>query len=248
VADASKNELKPWLRQQWVIPPGQSAAFVAAMEDVLEVHHRPYDPDCPVVGIDEGGKQLLGEVRPPLPARPGSPAKEDSEYERNGVANLFMAFEPLGGNRLVEVTQRRTAADFARFLRRVLDEVYPAAKRVVVVCDNLNTHAAASLYEAFEPQEARRLAERIEWHHTPKHGSWLSMAECELSVLARQCLDRRIPDRATLEREVAAWQKRRNDAGVKANWQFTTADARIKLKRLYPTIQLQWTTSAVSGG
>jgi hypothetical protein len=210
---------------------------VAAMEDVLEVHHRPYDPDRPVVGIDEGGKQLIGDIRPPLPVRPGSPAKQDSEYQRNGVANLFMAFEPLGGKRLVEVTQRRTAVDFARFLRRVLDEVYPAARRVVVVCDNLNTHAPGSLYEAFEPHEARRLAERVEWHYTPKHGSWLNMAECELSVLARQCLDRRIPDQATLEREVAAWQKRRNDAGVKADWHFTTADARVKLKRLYPTIQ-----------
>jgi hypothetical protein len=207
------------------------------MEDVLEVHHRPYDPDRPILGIDEGGKQLIGDIRPPLPVRPGSPAKEDSEYERNGVANLFMAFEPLGGKRLVEVTQRRTAVDFARFLRRVLDEVYPQARQVVVVCDNLNTHTPASLYEAFEPQEARRLAARIEWHYTPKHGSWLNMAECELSVLARQCLDRRIPDQATLQREVAAWQKRRNDAGVKADWQFTTADARVKLKRLYPTIQ-----------
>ncbi len=209
------------------------------MEDVLEVHHRPYDPDRPVVGIDEGGKQLIGEVRPPLPVRPGSPAKQDSEYERNGVANLFLAFEPLGGKRLVEVTARRTAVDFARFLRRVLDEVYPQARRVVVVCDNLNTHAPGSLYEAFEPAEARRLAERVEWHYTPKHGSWLNMAECELSALARQCLDRRIPDQATLEREVGAWQKRRNDAGVKADWQFTTADARVKLKRLYPSIQLQ---------
>ncbi len=145
----------------------------------------------------------------------------------------------MGGKRLVEVTARRTAVDFARFLRRVLDEVYPQARRVVVVCDNLNTHAPGSLYEAFEPAEARRLAERVEWHYTPKHGSWLNMAECELSALARQCLDRRIPDQATLEREVGAWQKRRNDAGVKADWQFTTADARVKLKRLYPSIQLQ---------
>jgi hypothetical protein len=209
------------------------------MEDVLEVYHRPYDPGCPVVGIDEGGKQLIGEVRPPLPVRPGSPAKEDSAYERNGIANLFMAFEPLGGKRLVEVTERRTAVDFARFLRRVLDEVYPAARRVVVVCDNLNTHAPGSLYEAFEPAEARRLAEKIEWHYPPKHGWWLNLAECERAVLARQCLDRRIPDRQALEREVAAWQKKRNDAGVKADWQFTTADARVKLKRLYPTIQLQ---------
>jgi DDE superfamily endonuclease len=240
VADAQKNDLKPWLKQQWVLPPGcGNAAFVAAMEDVLAVYHRPYDPARPVVGVDEGGKQLIGDVREPLPVRPGAPAKEDAEYERHGVANLFMAFEPLGGHRLVEVTERRTAVDFARFVRRLCDEVYPDAHRVVLVCDNLNTHTPASLYEAFEPAEARRLAERLEWHYTPKHGSWLNMAEMELSVLARQCLDRRIPDQAALEREVAAWQQRRNAAAVKANWQFTTADARIKLKRLYPTIELQ---------
>ena len=209
------------------------------MEDVLEVHHRPYDSDCPVLGIDEGGKQLIGDIRPPLPVRPGSPAKEDSECQRNGTANLFMAFEPLGGKRLVEVTPRRTAVDFARFLRRVLDEVYPQARRVVVVCDNLNTHTPASLYEAFEPAEARRLAARFEWHHTPKHGSWLNVAEMELSVVARQCLDRRIPDLDTLKREVAAWERSRNAAVVKVEWQFTTADARVKLKKLYPTIELQ---------
>jgi len=239
VADAEKNDLKPWLKQQWVIPPGADAAFVAAMEDVLEVHHRPYDPSCPVVGLDEGGKQLIGDVREPLPVRPGSAAKEDYEYQRHGVANLFLAFEPLAGRRLVEVTDRRTAVDFARFLKRLLDELYPEAVRVVLVVDNLNTHRPASLYEAFAPAEARRLAARLEWHYTPKHGSWLNMAEVELSVLARQCLDRRIPDRQTLEREVAAWQQRRNAAAVKADWQFTTADARIKLKRLYPTIELQ---------
>jgi hypothetical protein len=209
------------------------------MEDVIEVYHRPYDETRPVVAVDEGGKQLIGEVRPPLPVRPGDAAKEDSEYERNGVANLFVAVEPLAGRRLVEVTYRRTAVDFARFLQRLSDEVYADAERVVLVCDNLNTHTPASLYEAFAPAEARRLAERIEWHHTPKHGSWLNVAECELSVLARQCLDRRIPDRATLEREVAAWQERRNAQVVKIDWQFTTADARVKLKRLYPTVQLQ---------
>jgi hypothetical protein len=209
------------------------------MEDVLGVYHRPYDPARPVVGVDEGGKQLIGEVRPPLPVRPGDAAKEDYEYERNGVANLFVAVEPLAGRRLVGVTDRRTAVDFARFLKRLSDEVYADAERVVLVCDNLNTHTPASLYEAFAPEEARRLAERFEWHHTPKHGSWLNVAECELSVLARQCLGRRIPDRATLEREVAAWQERRNAQVVKIDWQFTTADARVKLKRLYPTVQLQ---------
>jgi hypothetical protein len=209
------------------------------MEDVIEVYHRPPDPDCPQVCVDEGGKQLIGDVRPPLPVRPGSPAQEDSEYARHGTANLFVAFEPLAGRRVVEVTQRRTAVDFARFLKRLLDEVYPDAPRVVLVTDNLNTHAPGSLYEAFDPAEARRLAERIEWHYTPKHGSWLNLAEVELSVLARQCLDRRIPDRETLAGEVAAWEAKRNAAGVTANWQFTTADARIKLKKLYPTVQLQ---------
>ena len=209
------------------------------MEDVIEVYHRPHDPARPVVCVDEAGKQLIGDVREPLPVRVGSPAKEDSEYERHGTANLFMAFEPLAGRRVVEVTDRRTAPDFARFVKRLLDDEYPDADRVVLVTDNLNTHAASSLYEAFEPAEARRLADRIEWHYTPKHGSWLNMAEIELSVLARQCLDRRIPDRATLAREVAAWEVERNKAAVKADWQFTTADARVKLKKLYPTIQVQ---------
>ena len=209
------------------------------MEDVIEVYHRPHDPECPTVCVDEGGKQLIGEVRPPLPVRVGRPAKEDYEYQRNGVANLFMAFEPLAGRRVVEVTERRTAKDFAKFLKRLLDEVYPKASRVVLVTDNLNTHCAGSLYEAFDPAEARRLAERIEWHYTPRHGSWLNMAEIELSVLARQCLDRRIPDAEALKREVTAWQQRRNTAAVKADWQFTTADARVRLKKLYPTIELQ---------
>ncbi len=209
------------------------------MEDVIEVYHRPYEPECPTVCVDEGGKQRIGEVRPPLPVRVGSPAKQDSEYQRNGVANLFMAFEPLAGRRVVEVTERRTAVDLAKFLKRLLDDVYPDAARVVLVTDNLNTHCVGSLYEAFEPAEARRLAERIEWHYTPKHGSWLNMAEIELSVLARQCLDRRIPDAEALRREVAAWEGRRNAAAVKADWQFTTAEARVRLKKLYPTIELQ---------
>jgi hypothetical protein len=209
------------------------------MEDVIGVYHRPPDPDCPVVCVDEGGKQLIGEVRPPLPVRVGRPAREDCEYARNGTANLFLAFEPLAGRRVVEVTQRRTAIDFAKFLKRLLDEVYPKAARVVLVTDNLNTHCTGSLYEAFEPAEALRLAKRIEWHYTPRHGSWLNMAEIELSVLARQCLDRRVPDAEALKREVAAWQERRNTAAVKADWQFTTADARVKLKKLYPTVQVQ---------
>ena len=209
------------------------------MEDVIEVYHRPPDSAYPVVCVDEGGKQLVGDIREPLPVRVGSPAKEDYEYERHGVANLFLAFEPLAGKRVVEVTEHRTAVDFARFLRHLLEVVYPSARKVVLVTDNLNTHTTGSLYQAFPPAEARRLGERIEWHYTPKHGSWLNMAEIELSVLARQCLDRRIPDRDTLAREVAAWETKRNATGVKADWQFTTADARIKLKKLYPTIQPQ---------
>jgi transposase len=209
------------------------------MEDVLDVYARPYDPARPVVCVDEGGKQLIGDVRAPLPLRPGSPAKEDYEYERGGTANLFMAFEPLAGWRHVEVTERKTAADFAHFLRLLSDGPLRGASRIVLVCDNLNTHTPAALYEAFAPAEARRLAERFEWHYTPKHGSWLNVAEMELSALARQCLDRRIPDLARLRREVAAWEWARNVAAVKVDWQFTTADARVKLKKLYPTVQLQ---------
>ena len=209
------------------------------MEEVLDVYARPYDETRPVVTVDEGGKQLLGDLRAPLPLRPASPAKQDYEYQRGGMANLFMAFEPLAGRRQVAVTERQTAVDFARFLQRLADEWYPQAERIVLVCDNLNTPTPASLSEAFPPAEARRLAERFEWHHTPKHGSWLNVAEMELSVVARQCLDRRIPDLATLRRDVTAWQQRRNAAVVKVDWQFTTADARVKLKKLYPTLELQ---------
>ena len=222
-----------------MIPPKASAAFVANMEDVLDTYARPHDPSRPVVCVDEGGKQLIGDVREPLPVRPGSPAKQDGEYARGGTANLFMAFEPLAGWRHVEVTERKTSVDFARFLRVLGDGRYAGAERVVLVCDNLSTHTPAALYEAFEPAEARRLAERFEWHYTPRHGSWLNVAEMELSAVARQCLDRRIPDLGTLRREVAAWEAARNAAVVKVEWHFTTADARVKLKRLYPTIQLQ---------
>lgn len=209
------------------------------MEDVPDVYATPHDPRRPVVCVDEGGKQLIGDVREPLPVRPGTPARRDAEYARGGVANLFMAFEPLAGTRHVAVTERKTAADFGRFLRAVSDEQHPAAGRVVLVCDNPSTHTPAAPYEAFGPAEARRLAERFEWHYTPRHGSWLNVAEMELSVLARQCLDRRIPDLGSLAREVAAWQRQRNEAVVKVRWQFTTADARVKLHWLYPTIQLQ---------
>jgi len=220
-----------------VIPPKQNAEFVAAMEDVLEVYQRPYDARRPVVCLDEQSKQLVKQVNEPLPMQPGSVAKEDYEYERNGTANLFMLFEPLGGWRHVKVTERRTKIDFAHVVRELVEEHYPQAEKIVLVMDNLNTHKPASLYEAFEPAEARRLIERLEIHHTPKHGSWLDMAETELSILTKQCLDCRIPDRPTLIREVAAWEKDRNDAECKIDWQFTTHDARIKLKKLYPSIQ-----------
>jgi hypothetical protein len=209
------------------------------MEDVLEVYARPHDPKRPQVCIDEGGKQLIGDVRPPLPVRPGSARREDYEYARQGMANLFMVFEPLAGTREVEVTERKTNQDFARLIRRLVDEWYPDAEKVVLVLDNLSTHGPAALYETFAPAEARRLVEKLEIHYTPKHGSWLNVAEMELSVLARQCLDRRIPDLEALRRQVAAWVATRNAAVAKVDWQFTTADARVKLKRLYPTIELQ---------
>ncbi len=205
----------------------------------LDLYAKSYDPARPVVCVDEAGKQLIGEVRQPLPVRPGSSAKEDSAYQRHGMANVFMAFEPLAGKRQVEVTTRKTSVDFAHFMKRLADERYPEAERIVRVCDNLSTHKPAAFYEAFEPAKARRLARRFEWHYTPKHGSWLNVAEMELSVLARQCLDRRIPDRAALAGEVDAWQRQRNDAAIKVRWQFTTADARVKLRKLYPTIELQ---------
>lgn len=235
---SEKNELKPHLKEQWVIPPKQNAEFIAAMEDVLEVYQRPYDAARPVVCLDEQSKQLIKETRTPIPARPGQKERLDYEYERNGTANLFMLFEPLAGWRHVEITEHRTKIDFAHVVRALIDEYYAAAETVVLVMDNLNTHKTASLYEAFEPAEARRLIERLELHYTPKHGSWLDMAETELSILTRQCLDRRIPDRPTLTQEVAAWETDRNDAECQINWQFTTEEARIKLKRLYPSIQV----------
>jgi DDE superfamily endonuclease len=212
------------------------------MEDVLEVYMRPYDPRFPQVCMDETSKQLLGEVRAPLPPRAatpehrGTPARADHEYEREGTANLFLACEPLRGWRHVAVTARRTAVDWAHFIRDLVDVQYPQAERIVLVLDNLNTHRPASLYEAFAPAEARRLLARLEIHYTPKHGSWLDMAEIELSVLAQQCLDRRLATREELAHEVAAWEAERNVAAVTIDWRFTTDDARIKLKHLYPTL------------
>jgi DDE superfamily endonuclease len=206
------------------------------MEDVLEVCLRPRDPARPLVCMDEASKQLVKETRLLQPAQPGQPARYDAEYERAGVRNLFLAVAPLEGWRTVAVTERRTRTDWAAFMRTVADTRFPTAERIVVLQDNLNTHGPASFYEAYPPAEARRLTERFEFHYTPKHGSWLNMAEIELSVLSRQCLDRRIPDAATLEAEVAAWVSRRNGAGATIDWQFTTADARIKLKHLYPSV------------
>jgi DDE superfamily endonuclease len=207
------------------------------MEDVLAVYTRPYDPHRPQVCLDETSRQLLGNVTPPLPVAPGRLEREDSEYERRGVCNLFVVCEPLRGWRKVMVSERRTRIDWAHCIKDLVDVCYPDAEQVVLVQDNLNTHTPASLYEAFEPAEAKRLADRLELHYTPKHGSWLNMAEIELAVLAQQCLDRRLADRATLEREVAAWQAARNATGRGVDWRFTTEDARIKLKHLYPVIQ-----------
>jgi len=207
------------------------------MEDVLEVYTRPYDPKRPQVCMDETSKQLLREVREPLPIQPGQPARLDYEYERAGVVNLFLFCEPLAGRRWVEVTEQRTKTDWAHQIQELVDDRYPEAECIVLVMDNLNTHTPAALYEVFPPAEAKRLADKLEIHYTPKHGSWLNIAEIELSVLGRQCLDRRVLDFATLAAEVAAWQDQRNTAGDTVDWRFTTADARIKLKRLYPSVQ-----------
>jgi len=207
------------------------------MEDVLDVYHRPYDEKRPVVAVDEASKQLVGEAVQPIPAQPGQPERFDYEYVRNGTANLFMISEPLAGWRHVMVTERRTAKDFAEVVRWLAEDVYPEAERVVLVMDNLNTHKLASLYEAFEPEQARRIAERIEVHHTPRHGSWLNVAEIELSVLSRQCLDRRIESVDELREELEPWYEERNDRAVGVKWRFTTADARIKLRRLYPAFE-----------
>ena len=206
------------------------------MEDVLSVYQRPYDAAYPVVCLDEAAKQILGEVREPLPMKNGRVERVDNEYERHGTAALFMAFEPLAGDRSVWVRKRRTCVDFAQVVRDLIEEKYAEATKVVLVLDNLNTHGAHSLYEAFAPDVAQRINARIEWHFTPRHGSWLNMAEIELSVLARQCLTERMESQERLAAEVKAWQARRNGAKVRVDWQFTTSDARIKLKRLYPQI------------
>lgn len=222
--------------KQWCIQSKANAAFVCAMEDVLSVYKRSFDPEEPLVCMDETSKQLVAEKRNPIPVAPGRPERYDYEYKRNGVCNLFMFFEPLAGKRQVSVTERRTKSDWAMQIKQLLDVHYPKAKKVSLVMDNLNTHKGSSLYEVFEPSEARRLLDRLQIHYTPKHGSWLNMAEIELSVLSRQCLDRRIPDKQTLTTEVTAWQNRRNTVESKIDWRFTNDEARIKLKRLYPTL------------
>jgi len=206
------------------------------MEDVLEVYQRPYDPAQPVICMDESSKQHLKEVRTPLPLSPGSPARFDTEYERNGTSNIFMFFEPLAGKRYTDVTDTRTSIDWALQIRDLVDNKYQDAKRITLVMDNLNTHVGGSLYKAFSPAEAQRIMKKLEIHYTPKHGSWLNMAEIELSILARQCLNRRIPDQRSMKKEVAAWVAERNKNSAGVDWHFTTEDARIKLKRLYPKL------------
>ena len=206
------------------------------MEDVLDVYHREYDERYPVVCMDESPKQLIAHVRDPLPMEPGQPERIDEHYERKGTRNLFVACEPMRGWRHIKVTERRTKIDWAHFIRELVDVHYPQAEKIVLVMDNLNTHKPSSLYEAFEPAEAKRIWDRLEIHYTPKHGSWLNIAECEFSVLSRQCTNRRIPDEETLANAVAAWEQDRNDRPARVDWRFTTKDARIKPKHLYPTI------------
>lgn len=218
-----------------MIPPQANAEFVCAMEDVLELYHEAHDPLRPVVCFDEGTKQLIGETRTPHPMRPGQSRRSDYEYERHGTCNLFMFFEPLGGWRHVDVTERRTMVDYAYCMRDLVDLHYPDAEVIRVVQDNLSTHKSAALYEAFPPVEARRISKRLEFYYTPKHGSWLNMAEIELNVLNGQCLDRRIAQKDILVSEVAAWESQRNLSASSVNWQFTTDDARVKLRRLYPS-------------
>ena len=225
------------MKKQWCIPPQANAEFVCAMEDILDIYHRPYTPDHPLICMDESSKQQVIETRQPINIRAGQIERYDYEYERNGVSNLFMLFAPFEGWRHVKVTNRRTKVDFAYCIKYLLTIHYPNAERVTIVMDNLNTHHPSALYEAFEPREAKSLLNRCDFHYTPKHGSWLNMAEIEFSALQRQCLDRRIPDQETLREEIAAWEDRRNDHEVKVNWRFTTADARIRLKRLYPSIK-----------
>lgn len=228
--------MKPHLRKCWCIPPQHNAEFVARMEDILELYCSAYNQKVPLICMDEQPRQLIKETRKTIAAQPGEPAREDYEYERNGTANIFLFTEPLAGKRYVDATERRTSVIWAHQIRELLDVHYPEAERIQLVMDNLNTHKMASLYEAFEPQEARRLAKRLDIHYTPKHGSWLNIAEIELSALTQQCLNRRMPDIGTLRKEIIAWEQKRNNQQQGVDWQFTTNDARVKLKRLYPQI------------
>lgn len=223
----------------WCIAPEKNAEFVCAMENVLEVYKRPYDPKRPVVCMDEKPKQLIKETRQPIACRKGQPQRYDFEYERNGTANVFLFVEPLKGWRRVQATERRTRTDWAQQIKELIDIDYKRVDRITLVMDNLNTHRLSCLYEAFTPDEARRIIEKIEVVHTPKHGSWLNMAECELSVLEKQCLGERIGDEPTLRASVSAWNAERNNRSKKIDWQFETADARIKLRRLYPQTQME---------
>ena len=232
------NELKPWLKKEWCIPPRANAEFVYHMEDALDVYTWPVDPARPLVCFDESPEQLVSETRQPLPAKPGQPARYDYEYRREGVANLFMFFAPLLNWRHVKVTDRRTKVDWTACMKDLVDVHFPDADKIIVIMDQLNTHNPAALYEAFPPAEAKRILDRLEFHFTPKHGSWLNMAEIEFSVLSRQCLDRFIPDKATLTEEVLAWEVQRNGKDATVDWRFTTDDARVKLKRLYPSIDV----------
>ena len=229
-----KNELKPWKKKEWCIPE-VSGEFVARMEDVLDLYHADYDPDHPVVCFDETSRQLVADKRPVIGAKPGRVERYDYEYKRNGTRNLFMFCEPKAGWRHVEVTERRTAVDFAHQMRWLVDDAYPHTETIRLVLDNLNTHKLGSLYDAFKPAEARRIAKRLEFHYTPLHGSWLNMAEIELSVFSNQCLNRRISDEVILKREVSALERKRNEAVAVIDWRFSTQDARTKLQHIYPS-------------
>lgn len=231
------NELKPWQEEEWCIPPEQSGEFVCHMEDILEVYTLPEDPQHPLVCMDELSKQLVSETREPLPVQPGQPRRYDYEYRREGVCNVFLTFAPLLGQRWLTVTAQRTYQDWAYVMRDLVDQRFPEAEFIRVVLDNLNTHVGGALYETFEPAEAQRILDKLEFHYTPKHGSWLNMAEIELRVLNGQCLNRRIGTAAIVKRESAAWETERNADQATVDWRFTTAEARIKLKRLYPVAQ-----------
>lgn len=226
--------MQPWRKQSWCIPERDLARFVAQREDILDLYIAAHTPEEPLIALDEASKQLLASLRPDLPLAAGRPVREDYHYERNGVQALFRFFDPLRGWRRVSCRDSRTRVDWAEEVRRLWDEDYPQARKVKLVCDNLNTHQLASLYEAFPAAEAHRLARRLELHYTPRHGSWLNVAEIELSVLARQCLDRRLGSAAELSAETQAWAAERNAAGCRVKWRFTTEDARVKLKHLYP--------------